>query len=61
MVVVLVGSLNGWQKGRQLQFLNVKKEDRAVNVCIHYTFPSSSDPVISLVSIGQVKLMYVPL
>ncbi|KZV64863.1 Ca-transporting ATPase [Peniophora sp. CONT] len=32
MVVVLVGSLNDWQKERQFQVLNAKKEDRAVKV-----------------------------
>ncbi len=32
MVVVLVGSLNDWQKERQFRALNKKKEDRTVKV-----------------------------
>ena len=42
MVVVLVGSLNDWQKERQFQVLNAKKEDRTVKVCFHYTFRCKS-------------------
>lgn len=61
MVVVLVGSLNDWQKERQFQVLNAKKEDRAVKVCFRYIFPSSSDLGISLVLMGQVELTHVPL
>lgn len=40
VVVVLVGSLNDWQKERQFQVLNAKKEDRTVKVCFHYTSSS---------------------
>jgi Ca2+-transporting ATPase len=32
LIVVLVGSLNDWQKERQFRVLNEKKEDRLVNV-----------------------------
>ena len=32
LIVVLVGSLNDWQKEKQFQALNEKKEDRHVNV-----------------------------
>ena len=33
----MVGSLNDWQKERQFQVLNAKKEDRAVKVRFHDT------------------------
>jgi Ca2+-transporting ATPase len=32
VIVVLVGSLNDWQKERQFRALNEKKEDRTVKV-----------------------------
>ena len=32
VIVVLVGSINDWQKERQFRALNEKKEDRAVKV-----------------------------
>ena len=32
VIIVLVGSLNDWQKERQFQKLNEKKEDRGVKV-----------------------------
>ncbi len=32
IIVVLVGSLNDWQKERQFRALNEKKEDRTVKV-----------------------------
>jgi Ca2+-transporting ATPase len=32
MIVVLVGSLNDWQKERQFRALNEKKDDRTVKV-----------------------------
>lgn len=31
-IVVIVGSVNDWQKERQFKVLNAKKEDRSVNV-----------------------------
>lgn len=35
VIVVVVGSLNDWQKERQFQKLNEKKEDRGVKVIRH--------------------------
>jgi P-type Ca2+ transporter type 2C len=35
VIVVVVGSLNDWQKERQFQKLNEKKEDRLVKVIRH--------------------------
>ena len=57
IIVVLVGSLNDWQKERQFRALNEKKEDRTVkvirdgreqqvNIRVSYNFHRSPDPVI---------------
>ena len=35
IIVVVVGSLNDWQKERQFRALNEKKQDRGVNVIRH--------------------------
>jgi Ca2+-transporting ATPase len=35
LLVVLVGSVNDYQKEKQFRKLNAKKEDRAVRVIIH--------------------------
>ena len=57
IIVVLVGSLNDWQKERQFRALNEKKEDRTVkvirdgreqqvNIRVSYNLHRSPDPVI---------------
>ena len=52
LIVVIVGSLNDWQKERQFKKLNDKKEDRTVKV-----IRDGKERVIN-VKVSFIKLVY---